>query len=80
MKQLLLAGFLLFSNFGFGQEKLIVDYKYDIKHDEEKIKEFEREQAQKGGGTIKIGGSPNIYYQLEYNDNQSIYKKIETEH
>ena len=43
MKQLLLAGFLLFSNFGFGQEKFIVDYKYDIKHDEEKIKEFERE-------------------------------------
>ena len=40
MKQLLLAGFLLFSNFGFGQEKLIVDYKYDIKHDEEKIKEI----------------------------------------
>jgi len=78
MKQLLLAGFLLFSNFGFGQEKLIVDYKYDIKHDEEKIKEFEREQAQKGGGTIKIGGSPNIYYQLEYSDHQSVYKKIET--
>ncbi|MBY0067153.1 hypothetical protein [Empedobacter falsenii] len=63
MKQLLLAGFLLFSNYGFGQEKLIVDYKYDIKPDEEKIKEFEREQAQKGGGTIKIGGAPNIYYQ-----------------
>lgn len=78
MKQLLLSGFLLFSSFGFAQEQFIVEYKYDIKHDEEKIKEFEREQAQKGGGTIKFGGSPNIYYQLEYNNNQSNYKKIET--
>ncbi|MCA4808214.1 GLPGLI family protein [Empedobacter stercoris] len=78
MKHLLLSGFLLFSSLGFAQEQLIVEYKYDIKHDEEKMKEFERELAQKGGGTIKIGGGPNIYYQLEYNDYQSIYKKIET--
>ncbi len=47
MKQLLLAGFLLFFEFWFWARKSLLSIINTIKHDEEKIKEFEREQAQK---------------------------------
>lgn len=77
MKNKLLFTLLFSSSILFAQEKLSVEYRYTIKHDDEKMKEFEMQQAQKGSGVMKLGGSPNIFYQLEFSNNQSNFKKVE---
>ena len=76
MKKLLLT-LLLSTAFVNAQEKLIIEYDIKTEFDEEKKREFEIEQAKKGRGGFSVQ-SPKQMYQLEYNENEAYYNKIET--
>ena len=77
MKRTLLIALCFATNL-FAQEKFIIEYKQNTEVNEEKVKEFEREQQQNGKGFMKIGSGKDLYHQLEYNEGISSFDRIQT--